>query len=223
MEQRTCHGCDNQFEVGPRDRNPRKWCSEKCRVWCHNHPGQRRDTTPRSCRQCGGSLGHRQASALYCSGLCRGRAQHADHERTYPRQAQCEWCDSEYQQQRGNHRHCSTRCSMAQYRRDNPEKFIIPPEYRKAFDQRRRAQKKNNGNHELIVADEVYSRDNWCCHICSGTVDPNKAWPDPMSASVDHVHPLSKGGEHSYANVRCSHLRCNVAKGNRIEAPTPGV
>lgn len=32
---------------------------------------------------------------------------------------------------------------------------------------------------------------------------------------MDHVIPLTKGGNHELANVRLAHLRCNVSKGNR--------
>lgn len=35
-----------------------------------------------------------------------------------------------------------------------------------------------------------------------------------MSASLDHVVPMSKGGGHTYANTQCSHLKCNVDKKN---------
>lgn len=37
----------------------------------------------------------------------------------------------------------------------------------------------------------------------------------PMSASVDHIVPLSRGGEHSMANVQCAHLSCNSSKGDQ--------
>jgi 5-methylcytosine-specific restriction endonuclease McrA len=55
----------------------------------------------------------------------------------------------------------------------------------------------------------VFERDGWVCHICGDTVAPK-------DASLDHVVPLSLGGEHSYANVATSHLSCNVKKGNRL-------
>lgn len=33
--------------------------------------------------------------------------------------------------------------------------------------------------------------------------------------SVDHIVPLSRGGEHSHANTQATHLVCNVRKGAR--------
>lgn len=38
---------------------------------------------------------------------------------------------------------------------------------------------------------------------------------DPRMASMEHVQPLSRGGAHSWANVRLACLGCNVAKNNK--------
>lgn len=65
---------------------------------------------------------------------------------------------------------------------------------------------------------EVFERDGWECGICFGSVDPELAWPDPMSASLDHIKPLSKGGAHAPDNAQCAHLVCNIRKGNREAA-----
>jgi hypothetical protein len=63
----------------------------------------------------------------------------------------------------------------------------------------------------------VFIRDEWTCGICGGPVDPSLKWPDRMSASLDHIVPLSKGGAHVMENVRCTHLTCNVSRGNRMD------
>jgi 5-methylcytosine-specific restriction endonuclease McrA len=41
-----------------------------------------------------------------------------------------------------------------------------------------------------------------------------KKAPDPMSPSLDHILPLSKGGTHEPRNVQLAHLGCNVRKYN---------
>jgi 5-methylcytosine-specific restriction endonuclease McrA len=38
-----------------------------------------------------------------------------------------------------------------------------------------------------------------------------------MSATIDHIKPLSKGGEHSYANTALAHYGCNARKRDRYE------
>lgn len=60
---------------------------------------------------------------------------------------------------------------------------------------------------------KVYERDRWRCGLCKRKVDRRLSYPHPMSVSLDHVLPMSRGGGHTYANVQCSHLKCNVDKG----------
>lgn len=64
---------------------------------------------------------------------------------------------------------------------------------------------------------DVFVRDGWMCGICLEPVDPELMYPDPMSASLDHVMPLSRGGGHLESNAQCSHLACNVQKGARVD------
>jgi len=60
---------------------------------------------------------------------------------------------------------------------------------------------------------EIYERDGWVCGLCGVPVPPELNWPDPMSASLDHIMPLSAGGDHSRANAQLAHWICNVRKG----------
>lgn len=59
---------------------------------------------------------------------------------------------------------------------------------------------------------DVFERDGWVCGICGGDVDRDLVWPDHMSASLDHIVPVSKGGTHTLDNVQCSHFICNSLK-----------
>jgi len=51
----------------------------------------------------------------------------------------------------------------------------------------------------------VLSRAEGLCGICGEPVDPT-------AFHVDHIVPLSRGGEHSYANTQPAHPRCNQRK-----------
>lgn len=59
----------------------------------------------------------------------------------------------------------------------------------------------------------VLRRDEWRCYLCDcetpaslrGTYEDN-------APELDHVVPLSRGGEHSYANLRCACRKCNLIK-----------
>ena len=81
---------------------------------------------------------------------------------------------------------------------------------------KRRALSNGAAGAEMIDRISVYERDGWRCGICFEAVDRELSWPDPLSASLDHVVPLSRGGSHQLTNVQCAHLVCNVRKGARV-------
>jgi 5-methylcytosine-specific restriction endonuclease McrA len=68
--------------------------------------------------------------------------------------------------------------------------------------------------YETIIRVKVFERDGWRCQLCRKAVNRNLSYPNPMSASLDHIVPISLGGSHLYLNVQCAHLRCNLAKGS---------
>ncbi|WP_088945733.1 HNH endonuclease [Rhodococcus sp. 1168] len=61
-------------------------------------------------------------------------------------------------------------------------------------------------------------RNSDVCHLCGGWIDPDLKYPDPMSASADHVQPVSRGGSNT-GELRAAHLRCNIRRGNRNGLP----
>lgn len=58
------------------------------------------------------------------------------------------------------------------------------------------------------------------CGLCGITVDMSLTYPEPMSPSIDHITPLSKGGTHQLSNAQLTHLRCNIQKGAKVESNT---
>lgn len=70
---------------------------------------------------------------------------------------------------------------------------------------------------EVFEPADIYERDGWVCGICDRPVEKAAKWPDPMSVSLDHIIPLSRGGKHVPDNARCSHLVCNTRRGNRFK------
>lgn len=63
---------------------------------------------------------------------------------------------------------------------------------------------------------EIFERDNWICGICGEKVNRDLKHPNPLSASLDHIIPISRGGEHSRQNAQCSHWVCNMRKGAKL-------
>jgi 5-methylcytosine-specific restriction endonuclease McrA len=80
--------------------------------------------------------------------------------------------------------------------------------------QRRRARERGV-DAEAVDRDIVGKRDKWKCGVCGRRVNNALSYPDPQSASLDHILPISQGGAHTYANVRITHLTCNTVRGNR--------
>lgn len=95
----------------------------------------------------------------------------------------------------------------------------------KAKEIKRRA--KLSGGDWSITLEELFKRDVGVCYICGRVCD----WNDYVIngdafiagdnyPSIEHVFPLSRGGSHTWGNVRLSCRRCNYLKGVSV---SPGV
>lgn len=74
-----------------------------------------------------------------------------------------------------------------------------------------------------ISLDALIKRDGLTCWICGEPCDLEDAfWKDGVFVagnnypSVDHVFPLSKGGTHTWDNVRIAHRLCNILKSDKM-------
>lgn len=80
-------------------------------------------------------------------------------------------------------------------------------ELRREYEATRRAKKRGQFVERVYLAN-IWNRDAGICHICGLLADPDD-W------ELDHVVPISRGGEHSHANTAVSHPKCNHLKGDR--------
>lgn len=73
-----------------------------------------------------------------------------------------------------------------------------------------------------ISLERVAALDNHICYLCGTTCDANDFVISddghfivgPKHPSIEHVKPLSKGGTHTWDNVRLAHHYCNTIKSN---------
>lgn len=92
----------------------------------------------------------------------------------------------------------------AAWARAHPER---KREHRRKNNQLRRTLRRG-GLTEAIDAIVVWARDRGRCHICREAVSFRRM-------ELDHVVPLSRGGWHTYANVKAAHPDCNNWKNAR--------
>jgi 5-methylcytosine-specific restriction endonuclease McrA len=52
------------------------------------------------------------------------------------------------------------------------------------------------------------------CAICGEPIDPALRYPHKRSLSVDHRTPRVNGGSDDPSNLRPTHLRCNLSRGD---------
>jgi hypothetical protein len=62
---------------------------------------------------------------------------------------------------------------------------------------------------------DIFSRDGWMCHICGSATDTSADVPHPRAPTIDHILPLSCGGEDTSENVKTACFICNSKRGNR--------
>lgn len=110
---------------------------------------------------------------------------------------------------------------MARWRKANPDQYrernrIEADRERKRNPERQRVA---NARHrarklEAFVEDVdrnvVFETYEGTCGICGGFIEGD--------FHVDHIIPLSKGGEHSYRNAQPAHPSCNLSKSDKLAA-----
>ena len=70
-----------------------------------------------------------------------------------------------------------------------------------------------------ITLEALYRRDSGVCYLCGGKCDWNDKTDKsvgPAYPSIDHMMPISRGGLHSWANVKLAHFECNWKKSDDL-------
>lgn len=157
------------------------------------------------CKVCGKVM---DSYHVYCSDECEKEQRRRESFQRSSRnkilkQRECKECGMMFTPEYGNKRrvYCSDTCLRRNTTRNSKVK--------------RDALKRGNKSESFNVI-SVLKRDKWKCQLCGaktprllrGTIE----WNAP---ELDHIIPLSKGGEHSARNTQCVCRRCNIGKGAR--------
>jgi len=134
---------------------------------------------------------------VYCSKTCSAMAHKERNKKVYVRK--CKECSEEYLTSDSRLMCCSKMCSNRYNWRNS---YLI-----------RRRRVNENGDFESgISAKGISKRDGDVCYLCENKVRWDVNYLDDYYPTIDHVIPISKGGTHTWDNVRLAHRLCNMYK-----------
>lgn len=85
------------------------------------------------------------------------------------------------------------------------------------YDDMTRADKFRGHRSQYLNAKKKILTSQSVCGICGREVDKSLKYPHPMSATIDHIIPLDKGGHPSdLANLQLAHFCCNRQKSDKL-------
>lgn len=231
----TCQDCSGRFERFNRSGPAPKRCDACIAEEARAHSRRCNERTKNrlaaaflevgrasSCADCGAQfgcarMGPKTKRCRPCRLLRRSLKEHTPVPPLRP--IKCLGCPKMLRRVRYGHglKRCSD-CRSAFAKERSQELRLLNLDVRRAYERAHRhlriARKRANG-YEVFRDIEIFERDRWRCGICEKRINKRLRYPHPMSASLDHVVPVSQGGPHLRSNVRASHLRCNVSRGNR--------
>jgi hypothetical protein len=194
--------------------------------------------TPINCRYCEDEFTPRSPSQKVCD-KPECRQSKWDDGRPGRYAAERRWEEKNPEKARLKHRKAEARYQKSHpevrrrveinYRKNHPERLREKERRRlekdpaKAAERAalRRARRKNAPVVESVNRQIVAELAGWICKLCDEPIDPKASFrlPDgrnnPAYLNVEHYVPLSRNGEHSYANCYAAHALCNWQKQNK--------
>lgn len=150
----------------------------------------------RQCRCCGLSFIGRP-DQLYCSKACANSYLYENGVRAARHRATLKYCPE---------------CGLAFLARKDQRYCSKPCRNRQYFFLRRGLRRTSEGFNRQAI----YERDHWVCQLCGELVDSQLPGNHPRGATLDHLVPVSVGGDHSPGNLQLAHRCCNSAKRDRV-------
>lgn len=159
-----------------------------------------------TCSECGKTVAISRTSAPPERRRCRDcqrRNPRISRPRFVPQELTCPTCGVVFTQKRSQQKYC---CIEHRPFRDGDPRSPG----RVAASRRRRL--RIAATFDGVTDAEIFERDRWMCWLCRKRIGKSFRYPHPRSASIDHVLPLSRGGDDTALNKRAAHLFCNMSR-----------
>jgi len=192
------------------------FCSRICKVAYSNNKNylirraSKKVVSHEFCVTCGKDIQQNQgpgAKKKYCSKICKPKQVQRKRVPIPPPERVCVVCGVVYFSHFAP-KHCSAECSRVSRR----ERVKLKPRNRPAREVRHKI-RKFGGKSERVIPGRVFELCGWRCCICGCRTPKNLRGKNKSnSPEIDHIVPLSLGGDHTYSNVQCSCRKCNGAK-----------
>lgn len=212
-----CKQCGKTFKHVSRKKI--KFCSNECREQFAEEEREEKEIAKEKakerqciCKWCGNVFVTTNKRNKYCSNECRRlntNKMQRDKADISIVDKVCKECGKHFSTKRSRKLFCSKECSIKYSQRIREVK-------------RRHKIKENGEIHWNISVERLYKRDKGICYLCgeqcnfqdyyfnkNGTEICGNDYP-----SIDHIFPISKGGTHTWNNVKLAHRNCNGKKSN---------
>lgn len=151
-----------------------------------------------SCIQCGDSYETKSRNSKFCTSECRYRYRNENRARELFAH-RCRECGCHYESTREFSAYCSGDCSNKYQNR--------------AGELKRRRRLEANGRIDWAISIErLIKRDGAGCYLCGTSVNRSVGYNHDLYPNIEHVVPVSKGGTHTWDNVKVAHRICNMKK-----------
>lgn len=172
-----------------------------------------------TCKECGTGFEPRfqkgENIKKFCSKNCKDKSKDRErHKRNYvPREKVVRLCDVEG----CNKKHVAQGCCAVHYKRWQIQQGNLHYGIGAGIRYEKERAERFGVEYEPINRTGLYVRDDFTCQICLEPLDMDAVFPDPLSPSLDHIIPISKGGPHIWSNVQSAHLSCNCRKKDGVK------
>lgn len=199
--QAICPQCDAPFEPSLAKQI---YCTKLCRRLAIR---QVRHCTICGCEVLKHGPSKQISSATLCSPECRAKhkaaLKHEEAIKNFGPPRTCRWCGVTFGYGGEAYKGWCSKSCRAEYAKD----------YERRLGHERRARQRK-ATVEAFSPAYILKRDKYICQACGKKTKPKEKPTHPLYPNVDHIVPLSQGGEHSKKNCRCVCASCNSKKCN---------